>query len=198
MNDQLSGQLTSTWTIPDYARDMLWLETDSDVVQAEGPRGLFTLESPADVLTLRWGGESGPALAQFRWQPDTLEWDGAVQTGGYIDAMHLTDLPRMPEPIVVLLVGGQPLKPAVTAFPRAEARRQAPYPVPSFFDGLADEVPEGITTWVSFEGSAPLALAQDALVSKMRVFCFGHLAETAWQDYLALPILLEGMTLFAP
>ena len=198
MNDQLSGQLTSTWIIPAYARDMLWLETDSGIVRLEGDHGLFTLAAPADLLTLRWGGEEGPALVQLRWQPDTLEWDGAVQIGGYVDAMHLTDLPKMPEPVVVLLVGGQPLKPGITPFPTANVRRQVPYPEPSFFDGVADEVPEGVTSWVSFEGSAPLALAQDALVSKMRVFCFGHLAETAWQDYFALPLVLEGMTLFAP
>lgn len=198
MNDQLSGQLSTTWNIPEYARDMLWLETDAGFARAEGLYGLFTLPAPAEILTLRWGGETGPALAQLRWQVDSLRWDGAVRVGGFVDSMHLTDLPRMPEPVVVLTVGGQPLKPSSAAFPTADQRRRVPYPPPDFFAGIADEVDEGITTWVSFEGSAPLALAQDALVSKMHVFCFGHLAETAWQDYFALPIILEGMTLFAP
>jgi hypothetical protein len=198
LNDELNGQLASPWTIPDYARDMLWLETDSGIVQAEGRHGMFTLAVPADFVTVRWGGADGPALIQLRWQPDSLKWDGAVRIGGYVDAMHLTDLPNMPEPVVVLLIGGQPLKPAVTPYPSANERRRVPYPVPNYYDGIADDAPEGVTTWVSFEGVAPLALAQDALVSKLRVYCYGHLAETAWQDYFALPIVLEGMTLFAP
>lgn len=198
MNDQLSGQLTTAWQIPEYARDMLWLETDAGIVRAEGVHGLFTLPAPAEVITVRWGGESGPALAQLRWQVDTLNWDGAVRVGGFVDAMHLTSLPRMPEPIVVLTVGGQPLKPSVTPFPTADQRRSVPYAPPDFFDGVADDIDESITTWATFEGSAPLALAQDALVSKMHVYCFGHLADTAWQDYFALPIVLESMTLFAP
>lgn len=198
MNDQLSGQLTKTWSIPEYAREMLWLETDVGTVRAEGTQGLFTLPAPAEIVTIRWGGEAGPALAQLRWQVDSLHWDGAVRIGGFVDAMHLTDLPKMPEPVVVLTIGGQPLKPEITPFPDAARRRQIPYPPPDFFEGIADEIEEGITTWATFEGSAPLALAQDALVSKLRVFCFGHLAETAWQDYFALPIVLESMTLFAP
>jgi hypothetical protein len=198
MNDQLSGQLTTAWQIPEYARDMLWLETDTAVVRAEGIHGLFTPSAPAEILTIRWGGEAGPALAQLRWQVDSLHWDGAVRIGGFVDAMHLTDLPKMPEPVVVLTVGGQPLKPGIMPFPDAAQRRLVPYPQPDFFEGIADEIEEGITTWATFEGSAPLTLAQDALVSKLRVFCFGHLAETAWQDYFALPIVLESMTLFAP
>ena len=43
-----------------------------------------------------------------------------------------------------------------------------------------------------------LTLAQDALVSKLRVYCFGRLAEEdgGWHEHFALPILLEAMTLF--
>jgi hypothetical protein len=57
-----------------------------------------------------------------------------------------------------------------------------------------------VTTWVAFEDSAPLILAQDALVSKLRVCCFGRLADQAagWHTHFALPIAPEGMTLFVP
>ncbi len=191
MNDQLSGQLGGA--IPAYARDLLWLESDSGVVKVEG--GLFTLAAPAQVLTLRWGGANGPALTQLRWRADSLEWDGSVRIGGYIDAMHVTDLGEVPG--TILHLGGQPLKPGIAGYPTRSARKHVPYPVPSFFDGIADEVTESVTTWIALEDSPVLALAQDALVSKLAVYCFGQLADR-WHEHFALPILLEGMTLFAP
>jgi hypothetical protein len=197
MNDQLSGQLG--WPIPTYARNLLWLESEAGAVKVEGAQGLFTLEAPAEVLTLRWGSAQGPALTQLRWRVDSLEWDGSVRIGGYIDAMHITELDELPAPITILHVGGQPLKPEVNAYPTRAVRRSVPYPVPSYFDGLA-EVDESVTTWMAFEDSAALTLAQDALVSKIPVYCFGHMAEqdAGWHELFALPIALEAMTLFAP
>ena len=198
MNDQLSGQLG--WTIPAYARDLLWLTSEAGAVKVEGTQGLFTLAAPAQVLTLRWGGADGPALTQLRWQADSLDWDGSVRIGGYVDAMHITEADDLPAPITILQVGGQPLKPGIAAYPTKAARRSVPYPVPSFFDGLADEVDESVTMWIALEESASLTLAQDALVSKLPVYCFGHLAaqKAGWHDLFALPIALEAMTLFAP
>lgn len=198
MNDQLSGQLG--WPIPAYARNLLWLESEAGAVKLEGAQGLFTLEAPADVLTLRWGAADGPALAQLRWRADSLEWDGSVRVGGYIDALHITELDELPAPITILHLGGQPLRPDVSAYPDRAARRAVPYRVPSFFDGIADAVDESVTTWMAFEDSPALVLAQDALVSKLPVYCFGHLAEgdAGWHEYFALPIALEAMTLFPP
>lgn len=199
MNDQLSGQLG--WTIPAYARRQLWLESPAvGAVALEGAQGLFTLPAPAPVLTLRWGGAHGPALTQLRWRADSLEWDGSVRLGGYIDAMHTTELPELPEAITILHLGGQPLKPEARAYPTRAQRGAVPYPVPSFFDGLADDVDESVTTWIAFVDSPALALAQDALVSKLGVYCFGQLAagDAGWHEHFALPIALEGMTLFAP
>ena len=198
MNDQLSGELG--WKIPAYARDLLWLESESGAVKLEGERGLFQLEAPAQALTLRWGGAEGPALARLQWHVDSLEWDGVVRVGGYVDAMHITELDDLPAPITILQVGGQPLKPGMSAFAGRALRRSVPYPVPSFFDGLADEIDETVTTWMALEDSAPLTLVQDALVSKLGVYLFGRLAEQAagWHEHFALPIALEGVTLFAP
>ncbi len=198
MNDQLSGQLG--WTIPTYARDLLWVEGEAGAVKLEGAHGLFTLDAPSSLLTLRWGSAEGPALTRLRWQVDLLEWDGSVRIGGYIDAMHIVELDDLPEPIAILQVGGQPLKFGIAGYPARTARRSVPYPVPSFFDGIDDEIPESVTTWIAFADSAALTLAQDALVSKLGVHCFGRLADQAagWHEHFALPIALEGMTLFAP
>ena len=198
MNDQLSGQLG--WTIPAYARDLLWLDSEAGAVRLEGAQGLFTLNAPAQVLTLRWGGANGPALAQLRWRVDSLEWDGSVRIGGFVDALHITEVSDLPAPMVVLQIGGQPLKPEVSAYPARAVRSSVPYPVPSFFDGIAEEVDETVTTWMSLDDSPALTLAQDALVSKLRVYCFGRLAEqmAGWHEHFALPIALEAMTLFAP
>lgn len=199
MNDELSGQLTSDWRIPAYARGLLWLETESDTVQVEGTRGSFRLSAPAPILTLRWGGADGPALTQLRWQVDSLEWDGSVRIGGYVDALHVTEQLDLPEPVTLLMVGGQPLKPG-PAFPTAAQRKQVPYPVPSFFDGIDQAVSEGVTTWMALTDSPALVLAQDALVSKLPVYCFGSLAEddAGWHELVALPISLDAMTIFAP
>lgn len=184
---------------------MLWLESEDGIVQTEGERGLFTLPSPAEIVTLRWGGAEGAALARLRWRPDSLEWDGGVRLGGYIDLMHIETLPLMDDEdeeraVVVLSVGGQPLLPGVEPYPTAAMRRSLPYPFPGFRENLAEEIGETVSTWLALDSSPALVLAQDALVSKLRVFCFGHLAEEVggWQRRFALPLLLEGMTLFAP
>jgi hypothetical protein len=200
MNDQLTGQLCARWTIPAYALDLLWLTTDSDAVRVEGAKGLFTLSAPADVLTLRWGGADGAPLTQLRWHADTLEWDGSVRLGGYVDALHSTQIAALPAPIVVLTIGGQPLKPGIKPYPSADERGRVPYPVPSFSDGIDDAVAEGVTTWIAFEDDPALTLAQDALVSKLRVHVYGRLAEqkAGLHDLFALPITLAGMSLFAP
>lgn len=198
MNDQLSGQLG--WTIPAYARGLLWLESEAGAaVKLEGAQGLFTLENPAQELTLRWGGAEGPALARLGYRADSLEWDGVVRIGGYIDALHVAELEDLPAPVTILHLGGQPLKSGISAYPTRAARRAVPYRVPSFFDGIADDVEESVTTWMALEDSAALTLAQDALVSKLPVYCFGRLAaqNAGWHDLFALPLALEGMTLFS-
>jgi hypothetical protein len=197
MNDALNAQLASSWTIPPYARDLLWVESESGVAQAEGAKGLFTLPAPAEVLTIRWGSADGSPLVQLRWQPDSLNWDGAVRIGGFIDAMHVAELPDLDTPLFILTIGGQPLRPNITPFPDT-AQRQLPIAAPDFSAAVAEEVDEAFTIWAALDESPTLAFAQDALVSKMRVHCYGHLTDQkwGWHEFLALPIALEGMTLF--
>ncbi|HLV35643.1 MAG TPA: hypothetical protein VKY59_11040 [Spirillospora sp.] len=201
MNDERSGQLTAEhWRIPEYALDSLWLETESETLQTAGAVGLFELIVPAQRLTLRWGGERGPALARLRWQPDNLQWDGSVRVGGFVDALHLTTLERSDAGVAVIFIGGQPLKPDTRPFPDPHGRHHVPYPVPNFEDGIADDVAEDVTTWLAPEDSPLVTLAQDAMMNKLRVYCFGHLAPPAggWHWHFALPIVLDSLTLFAP
>jgi hypothetical protein len=200
MNDELNNQLSSQWRIPNYAQGMLWVETPGDTVQAEGEFGRFTLSAPAEIITLRWGGAEGPALTQLRWTVDTLDWQGTVQIGGFVDAMHITEALDLPEPVTVLTVGGQPLHPRSHPYPGINQRRRVPYPVPAFGDSVAEEITEGVSTWIVFAESPVAVMAQDALVSKLRVHCFGSLADqdAGWHDYFALPIALEALTIFPP
>ena len=62
MNDDLAGQLTSDWLIPDYAQKRLWLDSETGSAQCEGENGLFELDAPAQILTLRWNGDEGIPL----------------------------------------------------------------------------------------------------------------------------------------
>lgn len=197
MNDTLSAQLSTSWSIPAYARGHLWIETDSDTVKAEGERGLFTLSTPSEWVIVRWGAPDGPALRQLRWMPDALAWDGSVAVGGYIDTLHMAEFDDLPEALAILHVGGVPLRYDARPFPTKAERRQ-PISAPSF-DALRVEMDESVTTWMALDGAPALALAQDALVTKLRVHLYGRLAEAGWGwgDRFALPIALEALTVFA-
>jgi hypothetical protein len=202
MNDGLTGTLTTGWRIPAYARDMLWLETMLECVQTQGEYGAFALSQPSELVTLRWGGAEGSVLARLSWRADSLEWDGRVGVGGYVDTLHMTAIDTDDGEIglVVLTIGGMPLQPGVMPFPDAGQRRVVPYPFPSFRERLCEDIEETITTWIALEDSPALTLAQDALVSKLRVYVFGQLADddSTWDRALALPLMLESMTIFAP
>lgn len=198
MNDQLTGQLVLDWAIPVYAQDMLWVDGGAGAVRTEGVSGLFTLPAPAETLILRWGSADGPALNCLRWRPDSLEWDGSIRVGGFIDAMHIAASGEVDGAVIVLQVGGQPLKPEAVPYAGGKLRKTVPYPAPGFFDGVMDDVDETFTTWIAAEDSPALMMAQDALVSKLRVWCFGRLTadKARWHERLALPIWLSEMTLF--
>lgn len=199
MNDENSALLVDHWLIPDYAQSMIWLQTDSEIVQTEGAQGLFTLHTPAQKLIVRWGGADGPALAVLRWQPDNLAWDGTIKIGGYVDSLHLTQFPDVEIPVGILAVGGQPLQPSILPYPPAVARARLPYTSPDFFAAVDDEVDETPLLWLLPEDSPLITMAENALLNKLRVWCFGRLAEqqSGWHQHIALPLLLEAITLFA-
>ncbi|GAB4515782.1 MAG: hypothetical protein OHK0046_19740 [Anaerolineae bacterium] len=200
MNDETSGLLTANWTIPAYAREALWLETETDLVQVEGPQGVFRLNAPAQELTLRWYGEDGPALARLPWRADSLGWDGRITLGGYLDAIHINQLPGLEMAVDVLSLGGHPLQPGTSPYLNSKQRARVPYAQPDFHAALVSSIPESATTWLVAEDSSLAAAAQDALMNNVRLYLFGRLAddESGWGDHFALPILLEAVTLFTP
>jgi hypothetical protein len=171
-------------------------------VQARGEHGEFALRHPAEVVTLRWGGAEGSALARLKWRADSLGWDGRIGIGGYVDTLHMTAIDSDDGQIglVVLSIGGMPLQPSAAPFPDASQRRAVPYPFPGFRERLCEDIEETVTTWIALADSPTLVLAQDALVSKLRVYAFGHLADadSTWDRALALPLMLDSMTIFAP
>lgn len=197
MNHSPSVQLCSAWSIPAYARGHLWVTTPSDAVRAEGAHGLFTLSAPTDAVIIRWGSPAGPALRHLRWISDTLDWNGSVAVGGYIDALHTTELPGLPEALAILFVGGAPLRSDALPFPTSGQRGQ-PLTPPAFAAACVD-MDESVTTWLALDSSPVLALAQDALVTKLRVHLYGRLVDDrhALAEHIALPIALEAITVFA-
>lgn len=198
MNDELSGQLTTNWRIPPYAQSCLWLESENEIVKVEGEYGLFNLNYPSQMLTLRWGGTAGPALARLQWQADTLEWDGRIATGGYLDAIYVADQKREDTLMLLLYLGGYPLKQHYTPHPNAAQRGDLPYTKPDFHGGLASDMAESITTWLVQENSTLASICQDAITRNIRLYLFGSLAneDSGWGKHYALPLLLEGLTLF--
>lgn len=195
MNDELNAQLTAIgYKVPSYLRDKLTVVTDSDSVRAEGDSGLFTLTVPAQTLDLYTGGEDGMALAQFRWQPDSLDWDGAVQVGGAVETLTIMEVGDMP--ITVLTVLGAPLVPG--ALPYAPVGATLPHEPPTFEDGIM-RAEEQFYTFLAPEDSSLVTLAENALMGRLRVWFVGRLADEAagWHTVFALPILLERGTVFA-
>lgn len=195
MNDELSGQLTREWVIPQYAYGMIWLQTEIDQLTVEGEYGLFELSVPASTLAVRWGNTEGPILAQLSWMADCLGWDGRVCAGGYVDAVH-TDSRKG---VSIISMGGQPLKQTARPYSDPTSRLQTPYTRPNFHAALAAELPETMSTWL-VPSESPLAeQAQRAIIHNLRVYLWGRLADDAegWGEHVALPLVLEAVTLFA-
>ncbi|MDZ4770174.1 MAG: hypothetical protein SGJ24_13675 [Chloroflexota bacterium] len=197
MNDQHSGQLCGAWTIPVYARGLLWIDSEAGAVAVEGDKGLFTLPAPADMLTLRWGGADGAVLARLPWRVDSLDWDGTIRLGGFFDTIHMAASGEIEGGIMVMHLAAYPLKPTSAPYPVA---RGGALMSPNFYDGIDDSVGETFTTWIATDDSPALTLAQDALVTKLQVWCFGRLTadKARWHERFALPIWLNEMTVFAP
>ena len=200
MNDEQSGQLTTEWQIPAYARNLLWLDTEAGSARCEGAQGLFELAAPSSELTLRWGGADGAPLIQFRWQPDDLGWAGEVRVGGMVEAIHLTEIPALDDLLAVIFFSAQPLLPAIRPYPDARQRPFATDDFPQYEKGVDDRLSPAIITLITLQDSPLAATAQEAMLQKMPLYAFGQLADEmqGWHEFFSLPILWDSVTLFAP
>ena len=65
-------------------------------------------------------------------------------------------------------------------------------------EGIDSEVEFGYTTWLVGEDSPLYAVIYDALSSKMPIHAYGLLPSVTqgWHQQLALPILLQSVTVF--
>ncbi|MEL6527069.1 MAG: hypothetical protein AAFQ07_15300 [Chloroflexota bacterium] len=200
MNDDLAGQLTSEWTIPPYAQNRLWLDSEASSARCEGANGLFELDAPAEVVTVRWNGDDGVYLTQLKWQIDTLGWDGSVRLAGLIESVHLTQLPDVDYPLAIVMVSAQPLLPYAKRYPDSTQRQLTRFPMPDYLDGVDDTLEPLAVPLLTFADSPLVAIAQDALVQKHPLHIFGSLddSDSHWHEFFALPIIWESVTVFAP
>jgi len=198
MAEKLMVNLTSTWQVPTYAQEQLWVECDGGIVQCQGENGQFEVLGETSSAIIRWGDKDGPALLEIPWQVESLDWDGSVRIGGYLDGIHVTALHGMS--ITVLFAGGQPLSKTQRPYPMAAFRRNHIYRFTDFHDGLVAELQESFTTWLIPEDSPLDTLAHEAMTNNLRLHLWGKLAddESGWGMLFALPIVLEGITVFAP
>jgi hypothetical protein len=200
MNDETTGQLCPPdWSVPEYARDALWLHTESDAVQVTGEYGLFDLAYPARELTVRWGRDDGPALTQVRWQADNLHWRGEVRLAGMVEALHLTELPDSGIPMAITYVSAQPLKPSARPYPDAMQRRQ-PITEPDYAAALDDRFDPQTVTLITLEDSPLVSYARDSLLNHVPLHFYGSLPDDAagWHQFFALPVVWESVTVFVP
>lgn len=200
MNDDLAGQLTSDWQIPAYAQNRLWLDTETGSAKCEGAHGLFELEAPAQILTLRWNADDGLPLTQLKWQIDNLHWDGSVRLGGLVEAIHLTELTGVDFPLAIVSFSGQALRPSTKPYPDASQRELKQFALPDYLEGVDDDSEPMTVTLITFADSPLAGIAQDSLVQKHPLHVYGTLDnnEAHREDFFALPIVWESVTVFAP
>ncbi len=198
MNDEIRNQLTDTWHIPVYAQPYLWVEGLSGAGRAEGIHGEFELPSECPEVTVYWRDvHTGAALAHLAYKPGNLGWDGRVRVGGYVDAVHITEVAHAELTVAVIHLGGQPLLHDIQPYATPRNRASASF-VPDFHAALDSNTAETFSTWIAPEDSPLTRIAYDSMLNNLRLHCFGRLAddENGWGGMFALPIMLESITVF--
>jgi len=188
--------LCNTWGIPAYAQPYLKITTHTGKpLVVTGEQGEFSIDETPEIVTVNWGDAP---LTQLSWQSNSLDWDGTVRVGGFVTAIHMTELKAIEMPLAIITLEAHPLKPTVTPFLSASQRATLPYPPSNGLDGIDDDIPEGVTTWIAEIDSPLTGLMQDAMNQGHRIYAFGQLAseEHGWHQFFALPILLESVTTF--
>jgi hypothetical protein len=197
MNDELSNQLSSQWRIPTYAQDKLWVATEDEAIKVSGENGLFTLQSPADFVTIRWGAEDGTSLAQLKWRSDSLDWTGFVRMGGLVESMHYLGAEDEETTLAVVSLSGQVLKPKTTPYARMTHANFDANTRVDMLEGLDREDNITTSTWIVTYHSPLYGLCQDALNNKLMVYFWGRLIEKGDAKAMLTPLHLSEITLFA-
>jgi hypothetical protein len=215
--------------VPPWARDHLWIalwdrDQGPDQViartQVTGPEGAFRFAlgagqltdlaltghrpGPHHLVSLGWGEALAPLLTCLPWPEDWAErerldlcWDHRAAQIGFVEQMHCLEVGTLP--VAVLELAGYPLP--------FTYRRLPPLPLPASGDrhGLhtdrrLDDAEEQITYFLVGAESPLASIAQDALVSQLRVVAVGSLGRqsASWHDLVNLPLVLEELTLIAP
>lgn len=191
--------LCQAWSLPAYAQPYIhMMPSVNQTIPVIGNKGQFELDIVPDNVTICWG-ERGAPLRQLAWTDnDSLDWDGQVQVGGFVTAIHFAYMEQLDMELAIMSVEAYPLKPHVTPYLPAQARDTLPYSPPDFLDGVDDSHSEGVTTWIAEVDSPLVGLMQDAMNQGHRIYTFGQLAseEQGWHHIFALPILLEAVTTF--
>jgi hypothetical protein len=195
MNDELNNQLTSQWQIPAFAREKLYVTTQTDSAQVSGENGLFSLSEPTTMVTIRWGSTDGTPLCQLRWRADSLEWSGFIRVGGMVDAMHYTSMENEETALAIITASVCPLFPNTARYPRLNIS-VSNTPRVDYFEGLDREQEPRLITWLVPYLSPLLPLCQDALSNKLMVYFWGYLADKGNLDRMITPFILQEMTLF--
>lgn len=200
VNDALVGQLTQHWQIPEYAQNRLWVDSEASSAKCEGVQGLFELDAPAQILTVRWNSDEGIPLTQVNWQVDNLQWDGSVRLGGIVEAIHLTELSKVDFPMAIVFFSGQPLLPSTKPYPDVSQRDKSGFAIPEYIEGVDDSLVPMTVPLITFADSPLVGIAQESLVQKNPLHVYGRLddSDANWHDFFALPIVWESVTVFEP
>lgn len=224
----LTGRLTAPeYRLPAWAIDRLHLVLwDRDTgpeeplghAEASGPHGefRFTLtpdailtlaltghqQGPRQVVSVGWGDTLDPILAELPWPVEadpgvSLGWRGEVSVIGYVEQLHAQEVGELGLAVLELAAHVTPIT----------YRRLPPLPLPGLGDrhGLhvdrpLEERPEQVYYALAEVESALVTLAQDALISNLKVVCVASLGEDEgrWDEVVNVPLLVEGISLLAP
>jgi len=188
--------LCTTWNIPPYAQPHLKIRTDiGKQYSITGTQGHFKFDETPATITVCWG--TAP-LTQLEYTSESLDWDGTIRLGGFVTAIHMTELQAIDMALAIITMEAHPLKPTVKPYLSSNQRANHPYTPPDGLDGIDDETPEGVTTWIAEIDSPLTGVMQDAMNQGHRIHAYGQLApeEHGWHQFFALPILLESVTTF--
>jgi hypothetical protein len=182
--------------VPEYAREYLWLKPDKGEAVKVGNDGRFSIP-PSLSVELRWAHPEGAVLAIWRQDPIppyTLEWDGIIRLGGFVERTHILEVDELGI-MVVELVGGA-YSPDKIDLPSLEDLQAGP------FEREEETDPSRDNHWYSLLVSTDSPFADflhHALVNGTAIDCTAVLGdeEGGWHEIVGLPLLVESVTLLA-